>query len=138
MKVIGKSKMGITLCLVSIVGLFGYFSIIVPQTQPDHPNQPPIEETSWTTNNYQYEKAFTKQEFEQFIQGENPTLIEGVPELPYDEKIVHSTCETLMFYRTENAYYLYTKQGLSKSVMYRFQQVGDNITGYIRYDLLRS
>lgn len=133
MKVIGKSKWGIILCLVSMVGLFGYFSIIVPQQ-----TQPPIEETSWTTNNYQYEKAFTQQEFEQFIQGENPTLIEGIPELPYDEKIVHSTCETLMFYRTENAYYLYTKQGLSKSVMYRFQQVGDNITGYIRYDLLRS
>lgn len=106
-------------------------------TQEEIPYVWSIGGTSRTTN-YQYEKVYTQAEFESFLRGENPTLIGGYPELLYDDTILLGYFETQRFFRTENAYYLQAKQHPQKNVMYRFEQVGDSITGYIKYDLLRS
>lgn len=88
--------------------------------------------------NYKYEKEYSLHDFEEFLRGENQTLIIGYPELLYDDTILLDYFETIFFYRTETAYYLLTKQHSQKSVMYRFQQVGDDITQYIKYELLRG
>lgn len=88
--------------------------------------------------NYQYERIYTQADFEAFLRGENPTLIDGYPELLYDDTILLDYFESKHFYRTEAAYYLVTYQHPQKYVMYRFQQVGDYIVSYIKYDYVRS
>lgn len=93
---------------------------------------------SFTPTNFKYTKSYTANDFDLFLKGENPTLIEGYPELLYDDTILSGIYEIVNFYKTETAYYLLTKQPSKGYVMYRFQQIGDYITQYNKYDYIRS
>lgn len=134
---IGKFMKDFPFVRVIVVILLIFLCLYYTKTQENDVDSN-ITTRTFKTTNYMYEKEYTQQDFEAFLRGENTTLIVGYPELLYDDTILLGIFETKYFYRTENAYYLLTYQPTPNYVMYRFQQVDDDIVGYIKYNQVRS